>query len=280
MDRKEIEQLYTSKGFEYRATPQDMNEADFFERSEGKEIRHRLDKVVRTKVGNKEYVLYAETLLTEDKLGNILNYPVSGLRGKYQKPTFTMEWDTELRKEVARSLVGHKTEYEIPFSKQNMQDVLNINTEDENEPSFVLLVGSNARYGGFTADEFLNKSYDELVTKATTGEYPKNPKQQEQQEQQQRRPIREIKKGLIIEEKTAEPKQSEEGEGDKEYAKMEEKLGIQEEEKEHEIISQYPVQDNMIDPMEDEHLAEKVKKSITQFKQQPKKNSSSNNRQK
>lgn len=205
VDRKEIEKLYTQEGFEYRPTAQDRNEAEFYDRVEDKNIRHRLDKVVRTKVpGGKEYILYKDTLITEDQLGNKLNFTSTDLRGKYQKPQFSYEWDQETRKKKAKDIVGHKTEYEIPFSKENMQKVLDINTEEDANTQFVLIVGANSRHTGFDADEFLNRSFDELVAKATTGKYPEKKPQQQQPQKE----IKEVKKGLIAEKEVVDEKGS------------------------------------------------------------------------
>ena len=194
VDRKEIEKLYTSEGFEYRPKPQDQNETEFYDRATDKEIRRRLDKVVRTKVpGGKEYILYAETLLVEDDLNNRLNFTPTELQGKFPKPLFRYEWSTDKRKKQAVEIVGHKTEYEHPFSKQEMQKILDRNTEEDADTQFVLIVGANSRHTGFSADEFLNRSFDELVAKATTGEYPEKKPQPQQKE------IKEVKKGLVAE---------------------------------------------------------------------------------
>jgi hypothetical protein len=218
MDRKEIEKLYTSKGFPYRLTPQDQNEADFYDRAEGKEIHRRLEKVIRMRVPagagkNKEVIVYNETLMVQDKLGNWL-YLNKDEQGKFPDPQFRYEWDQEARKERATSILGHNIQYEFPFSKQKMQEILDSNTEEEAETQFILMptANTNTRYSGFTADEFLNRSFDELLTKGKTGEYPEelmrkeDKNQEEKSSQSEKKQIKEVKKGLIaeVEEKDSE----------------------------------------------------------------------------
>lgn len=192
VDRKEIEKLYKSEGFDYRPTSQDANETEFYDRAADKPIKRRLDVVVRTRVpGGKEYILYQETLRVEDELNNRLYFSPSELQGKFQEPVFRYEWSTDKRKKEAVEIVGHRTKYEHPFSKQEMQKILDRNTEEDANTKFILVLSGNQRHTGFTADEFLNRSFDELVTKVTTGEYPKAAEKKSE--------IKEIKKGLIAE---------------------------------------------------------------------------------
>lgn len=209
---------YRKANMEYRLTTEDYVEDDWI-RKTGQDlpiprpIRKRINTVYRKKVGAKqEYLLYNETQIGTNENGN-QDFHFSRTVGAYDLPRFETKYNNEQRKYVPYSISGQQRKYSIPFSNENLQKILTGQSTgapsersadagiEEHDTKFVLDAGY-ARFGGFTADDFFNRTWDELMTKATTGKYPEAEKKV--QEKQREKPavattkkVKQVKRGLV-----------------------------------------------------------------------------------
>jgi hypothetical protein len=164
--------------------------------------------------------------------GNTITVPETV--GTHKEPTFSMRYDSETGQAAAAAISGEKVVYDIPATPENLQKVLDKDTEGT-DTVFTLADGS-AKYNGFTREEFITKHFDDLLLKATTGVYPaqakpfgsKEAEKKEEKDKDEakagekivgegKRIMKEIKKGLVAE--TEEGSQEE-----KEYEKLSKKL--------------------------------------------------------
>lgn len=202
----------------YQPTVEDLNEAKFYEKCGNSEIRRAITQIYRIRVGTQEYLLYNETLKGKDPIGN--THMHSALRGRLEMPVFSRRYDPETAKAEASSLEGKNTEYDIPFSKENLNKILAMDTERSN-PGLVITDGPN-KYAGFSLYEFSNRHFDDLMYRATMGVYPeqlkqlveyKNIPQTRQQEpadseKKQQPSLSEFRKGLLLKPKEDNTKDS------------------------------------------------------------------------
>lgn len=176
MNKQEIMETYKKLPFEYVETTEEVAEMKFnLSARDPTKIAHRVSQVYRVRKGNntkREFILYNDLKIVEDNIGNRKTLPV--LEGKHEEPILEYELDESNVKQV-KAIRGKKWVYDIPYSRENMIKVLSINDPDDEEEidqSFVLDAGFQ-KFGGFSAEEFVNKSFDELLIKAQTGKYPK-----------------------------------------------------------------------------------------------------------
>jgi len=182
---------------EYEPTPEEIGKWRFDQRRDtGKQLRHAINQIYRVKVGSKEFILYNEIQKSEDKMGNELSHPQ--LVGRYQHPDFLKRYDEESGHAVSASLNGTRTVYEIPFSRENIQEILEMETEDS-DPQLVVASGRVKYSGMYNIHDFMNRSFEDLMTKGQTGQYPTTITAAEPK-------IKEVKKGLLkVEPETEEP---------------------------------------------------------------------------
>lgn len=157
---------------EYEPSPQDVAEWRFEQkRKANAELRRQIDQLFRVKVGSKEYILYHETQITTDILGNTIRFPK--LRGRYQLPEFTKRFESEVGQAVPEAVSGTKTVYEYPWSKEKAQEILDLDTEGT-ETALLTMSGSTRYSQMWSVSEFLTRSFEDLVHKGRTGVYPES----------------------------------------------------------------------------------------------------------
>jgi len=242
VDKERIARMYREADFDYQETTEELVEMDFKTRTKGQEIKRKITQIYRKRLGNrKEFILYNIILSAKDQIGN--SHTMSKLEGRHQEPEFNMEWDESQGKAVARGLVGHETIYDIPFSKENMQNIIAMddfaeeNQDTDEGISFALDAGYQ-KFGGFSEYEFLNKSFDELLAKATNKEYVIAADQEEKEKEKQpvieekqltekqkskreenAKKLKEIKKGLYVQSKDKDSFEELEQEADNEITR-------------------------------------------------------------
>ena len=174
-----IEAEYKKAGFPLPTTPQDTRELAFkrLTRKNADKNEKVINQVWRVSAGrDKDYIVYEEKEIGLDHQDN----EVSMVRtiGKYSKPTFRNK-NNAYGEPIATEFVGEKTIYEIPYSKQKMREILD--SGDSSNTTFVLQVG-NQKFGDYGAEDFINKSFEELYQMGVYGTQVPLPPRPEEEE--------------------------------------------------------------------------------------------------
>lgn len=155
-------EAYSQAGFDIPPTPQEANELVFrrkTKRAKEGEIKKFINQVWRiSKGGKEEFIIYEQKEVGADLAGNEDTF--TSMVGRYDMPKFRKVYNNVSGEVDAVNLSGTETVYEIPYSKKNMEEVLNSGNSDNT--AFTLWAG-NRKYGGFTRDDFVDKSLDELI---------------------------------------------------------------------------------------------------------------------
>lgn len=189
---------------QYEPSPEEINEWKFHQkRNKEVDVIHSINQIYRIKVGSKEYLMYNEIMRSTDMMGNTLSHPA--LRGRIEAPEFTKKYDEEMGKAVATSLLGKKTVYEIPFSRQAVLDILALDKSDST-PSLVVASGRVKYSDMFTLNEFMTRSVDDLMVKGATGQFPNNNSNNPSTgaNEQPQPKVKEVKRGLVKTSETTE----------------------------------------------------------------------------
>lgn len=159
-------EVYNEAGFKKDETPQEAIRKVFEQKTKRSEPKYVINQVWRVSRGpDKEFIVYDRLTIKEDVVGNEEKLPE--MVGVYERPRFQKQFDPQSGDTIAVHVKGHDDVYDIPFSKAKMKEILE--SGDSSNTKFVLNTGS-ARYGGiFSADDFINLSYEELFQKATGG---------------------------------------------------------------------------------------------------------------
>lgn len=159
-------EAYNEAGFKKDETPQEAIRKVFEQKTKRSEPKYVINQVWRVSRGpDKEFIVYDRLTIKEDVVGNEEKLPE--MVGMYERPRFQKQFDPQSGDTIAVHVKGHDDVYDIPFSKAKMKEILE--SGDSSNTKFVLNTGS-ARYSGiFSADDFINLSYEELFHKATVG---------------------------------------------------------------------------------------------------------------
>jgi hypothetical protein len=180
---------YSNAGFDPTdyTSVQDKVIQEFRRATQGSDTKKRIDQVYRVKKGAKDFIFYNVTEIGTDLPGNeqTCSYTV----GYYDKPVFNQQYQRD-GTVIATSIAKTERVYEIPFSRKNLQRILDSATI-ESEPVFTLILGS-AKHGDFTKEEFLERHIDDLSEKVTTGRLPteKKPLRSDAEVEQEMREFR------------------------------------------------------------------------------------------
>ena len=133
----------------------------FYEKTKasGNPIKREIVKIVRLKERGKEYFYYGQELRSTDSLGNELEIYMQPV-GRYEKPTFQFIIDPNTDARIANGIKSHETIYELEWHKD-------WNSDSENDLSSkvdLLIIAQGRKYGGFSWDEYRNRTFEELVT--------------------------------------------------------------------------------------------------------------------
>jgi hypothetical protein len=187
MHRK-VRQEYEKHKFEVPANPADTNQEIFrrkTKRARPEDIKVYINQVWRTAQGpKKDYIFYERKVVIPDLVGN--EDTDTELLGKYEMPRFRNIYNNQTGDAESIALAGFETQYDIPYSKEKMEEILTeaeIERDGDDKPVkvpvdatntiFTLSIGGR-KYGGFSADDFINRSFDELTQLALYGQLAPN----------------------------------------------------------------------------------------------------------
>jgi hypothetical protein len=163
-----VRKAYVEAGFPLPDTPQDAREASFrrrTKRAKEEDIKKFINQVWRISQGpKKEYIFYEIKEVGPDLVGNEDTF--TEIRGRYDMPKFRRVYDNTTGEARITQIAGSETIYEIPYSKGKMEEILK--SGDSENTVFTLALG-NRKYGGFTREDFTNKSFEELAEMALYG---------------------------------------------------------------------------------------------------------------
>jgi hypothetical protein len=155
------------------STANDENIRIFHEKTKasGKPIQREIVKVVRLKEKGKEFFYYGQELRSEDSLGNEIEVYMQPI-GKYEKPIFQFIVDPNTDAKIPNGIKSHETIHELEWPKD-------WNSELENDLSSrvdLLVIEQGRKYGGYSLDEFKDRTFEELVTIGKYGILNPSPK--------------------------------------------------------------------------------------------------------
>jgi hypothetical protein len=132
-------------------------------------IRMEVHSICRLKHRGQEWITFQVCYRSEDWRHNPISF-FPGIQGTYKVPRFRVEIDpntNEIKKETAQ-IESLQTFYDISFSKEKVQELLGIFSEDL-EPGVqnLTIVDSSGRRHSCSRKEFIDEDYDKLVDKKT-----------------------------------------------------------------------------------------------------------------
>lgn len=165
---------YKMAGIEPKYTAEDINSIRFEKETQKQQKSKRINTLYRIKAAGKEYIVYNATTIATTQLGN--ERTDSGEYGVDTKRTWSYKLDPQTEQKVPVAVSGERTEYTIPFSPEKLEEIMASADAQEQEPKFyVYTPGVGSPYGGYSLQELLTKSYDDLRYKGEHGFYPEKP---------------------------------------------------------------------------------------------------------
>ena len=149
---------------------EDLVKKRFDEETRGKPRRYKIDQMYRVKQLDKDYIVYNQTIFSEDFPGN--ERTCFETVGYHEEPRFQKRYNPETGQPEPESIQGTELVYDIPATKENMLKILKGPNIIPTNTSFVLQ-DANVKHGGFTMEEFTTKHYDDLMYKFNNGYYPR-----------------------------------------------------------------------------------------------------------
>jgi hypothetical protein len=138
----------------------------------GKPVKREINSIFRLKQGNKEYFIFHQKLSSQDALDNYIECWFPNI-GKYEKPSFSFITNPETGAKIADSIRSTEIIYELEWPKNWTPD---LEKDVVNDIDNLIVIAGNRHYGGFSFDDFKNKSFDELVTIGKYGTANPSPK--------------------------------------------------------------------------------------------------------
>jgi hypothetical protein len=163
--RRDVLLEYDKVKFEYERNVQDRTYEIFYAQSKGRKTTKEVSQIYRRKVPNEgEFLMYNMTLRGNDWKGNDQEY--SMLQGRYDKPMFRLEKDPQSQEVTSRQISGYKTIHDIPFSKEKVNEILEMSIE----PLSLIVIGPDGKkYSIQSVDEFREGSLEDLVATIRQG---------------------------------------------------------------------------------------------------------------
>lgn len=168
----EVERAYREAKFQVPANPADTNQEIFrrkTRRARDEDKQFFINQVWRVSQGpKKDFIFYERKTVIPDLAGN--NENDTEIVGRYDKPKFRNIYNNSTGEPESVALAGFETVYDIPYSKEKMQEILD--SGNSSDTVFTLSIGTQSgarKYGGFSADDFVNRSFDELTQLALYG---------------------------------------------------------------------------------------------------------------
>jgi hypothetical protein len=174
---KLVKKAYQDADFDVQQDTADILRKNFelkTQRGNG-QTRKRINQVWRVKPpGQKrDYIVYEYSLFADDMIGN--EHSITEHAGKAEYPRFSQQYDNETGKVSSSKLARTETVYYIPWTKSKMQEILD-SANLQSQINFTLDAG-HTKYGDFTAYDFTERHFDDLLEKARTGKFPDPPRE-------------------------------------------------------------------------------------------------------
>ena len=136
------------------------NEKDFWlvANQSKQPIKKEITKIIRVKKGGKEYFYYHEEVLSTDHVRNEIHY--FHTVGKYDMPYFNNAYDPKTGRPKATQIVRREEVFELEWPKDWTPELEDLLIDDVD----LLVVTKGRKYGGFSFEDFKEKSFDDLVT--------------------------------------------------------------------------------------------------------------------
>ncbi len=144
----------------------DQNEATFFEKAKlaKQAVTREITAIYRLKKAQQEYFYYGEELRSKDNLGNMIDhYRTVGL---YKDPSFRYQLNQDGNK-VATEIQNLETVYEYKWPDDWTTELESLVSENVS----LTVITPSRKYGGFTLDDFIHRSFDELLVFGKFGTY-------------------------------------------------------------------------------------------------------------
>ncbi len=122
-------------------------------------IKKEITSIYRIRERNKEFFWYAEEASSKDSNGNTIQYYKNPI-GKYENPDFRVEVDEATGNKVATEIISHETVYELSWPKDFTPEM----EKRLYKKVSLTIVDQNRKYGGFSWQDYKERSFDELVT--------------------------------------------------------------------------------------------------------------------
>ena len=163
--RREILAEYENVKMEYEKTVHDRKYEWWHAQTRGRATRPEITQIYRKKIAKEgEYLLYNITWRGTDWKGNEEEF--STLMGRYEKPIFRIEKNPQTQEVSSSQVQGHKTIHDIPYTKERLDELLDI----ASEPVSLIVFGvGNRRYTVQSLEDYKNGSIEDLVTCADKG---------------------------------------------------------------------------------------------------------------
>ena len=162
MVHPEVLKAYKTNEYPYFTRAEDDNEKVFFEKAKASqhEVDHQVTQVFRLLHGGKEKMYYQETLKSKDYLNNPIDH--SRTVGKYSMPNFVKRLDPQSGKALPTEINGTETIYDLDFDKKRLEQLVKEGKINEHTNFIIITLGR--RYGGFSYEEFIEHTLQELHT--------------------------------------------------------------------------------------------------------------------
>jgi hypothetical protein len=158
----EVKKLYEQNDFDLPLkSANDENLQAFWDKvAESKEpVNKEIYKIVRLKHKGQEYFYYHIRYTSRDVLKNKIQ-AMEPDKGYYDKPEFRHDVDPQTRKLRSTEIESTERIYELKWPVDFTEELQNLVTDTVD----LLVIGIGRKYGGFSFDDFLDRSFDDLVT--------------------------------------------------------------------------------------------------------------------
>jgi hypothetical protein len=146
------------------------NQRIFYEKSKtsGAPIHREIQAIYRTKIKGKEYFWYHQELRSEDSLQNEIEVFMPHI-GKYETPFFSFVTDPNTGAKIPTDIKRTEDVYELQWPKDWTSEL----EEDLTDKLNLVLIANGRHYGGYTWDDFKNRTFEELLTFGKYGVFSK-----------------------------------------------------------------------------------------------------------
>ena len=142
----------------------------FYEKSKmsGAPIRREIQAVYRTKIKDKEHFWYHQELRSQDSLQNEIEVFMPRV-GRYEKPYFSTITDPNTGAKIPTGIQRTEEIYELEWPKDWTPELENDLIDKLN----LVVIANGRHFGGYTWDEFKERTLNELVTYGKYGVFEK-----------------------------------------------------------------------------------------------------------